>query len=126
MCIGEGRINLNSSCVALECSIDVLHFFKGVSHVAVCISEVWVYPMLHTDRHTHSKSVNISQRYFHSFQLASAPLPIITSQLLTSRVQLPNGLLVVHQSLLQLALQLQDACQVRVGCSKLRHDLSMR
>ena len=42
MSIGKRRIDLNRSRVALHCSVNVLHLFECVSHVAVGVGKVWV------------------------------------------------------------------------------------
>ena len=40
--ISERRVDLNGSCVALHCSLYVLHLFQSVAHVAVSISKIGV------------------------------------------------------------------------------------
>ena len=45
MSLGEGRVNLYRSEVALNSSLSVLHLFQCISHVGVCISKRWVYPI---------------------------------------------------------------------------------
>lgn len=67
MGIGESRVDLDGSRVALESSLDVLHLFQGVAHVGIGVSERWLDP---------------------------------------------DGLLVVHQCLVQLTLLLKDRCEV--------------
>jgi hypothetical protein len=39
MSIGKGRVDLNGSCVTLKSTIDILHFFERVSHVAIRIGK---------------------------------------------------------------------------------------
>jgi len=42
MGIGESWVDLNGPCIALQRSIDVLHLFQRVSHIAVSIGKRWL------------------------------------------------------------------------------------
>jgi len=42
--IGESRVDLDGSSVTLESSLNVLHFFQCITHVAVSICKCWLNP----------------------------------------------------------------------------------
>jgi hypothetical protein len=42
--IGECWVDLDGSSVALESSLNVLHFLKSITHVAVSIGKRWLDP----------------------------------------------------------------------------------
>ena len=44
--IGERRIDLNGSRVALKRTVDVLHLLQSVAHVAVSVSKRWLDPLM--------------------------------------------------------------------------------
>lgn len=35
--VGEGWVDLDGTCIALQCALDVLHLLQGVAHVAVSV-----------------------------------------------------------------------------------------
>lgn len=46
MCISKGGIDLNGSRITLKGTLDVLHLFKGVTHIRISISKRRLNPAL--------------------------------------------------------------------------------
>lgn len=44
--ICKSRVDLNGTCVALQCPLHILHFFQGVPHVGISISKGWTNPVV--------------------------------------------------------------------------------
>ena len=118
MGISKGRVYLDGSTVALHGTIHILHLLQSVAHVAVCVSKVGVDPM-------GGEKVGVSdwKRKENGMQSNAFPPQYPQHNNTHPPTHSPDSLLVVHESVLQFPLHLQDARQVGVGCRKLWHDL---
>ena len=114
--VGEGRVDLNGPRVALQRSVDVLHLLQRVAHVAVGIGE---------RRLDSAQAAPIKNRYTRrSSSGLGRPVPTKTTRTASSTsAALPNGVLVVHERLVELALLLQHRRQVRVSGRELGEDV---
>ena len=98
MSVGERRIDLYGSRVALQGSIQVLHLFKQISHVAVGVRK--------TGRNPKTKMNKKPPRFDIFFQ--------------------PDSVSVVRQGIVKLPLLLKNARQIGMRRSKIRKNLDKK
>lgn len=84
MCVSKGGVDLNGTCVALQCPLHVLHLLQGVAHVGVGIRKGRTDPGSHQQMEIQLHSQSHTQHYSAYFFRNE---PVLLQQLQRGRLE---------------------------------------